>query len=159
MFYWSAPGSFFSLFVFYWSGSFFPQLWYEINVTCLFNWWTNLVLNCKKKKKKPFCFWIKKRKKEKPFCFIIGCKLSKNCPFSPCFASLVYSFYLQSTKHSPFWCVCMSACALPEQTTLQSTAMSHYASRFVRGNFYWKVVVGIWFDIILQLTRIAIVFV
>ena len=32
-------------------------------------------------------------------------------------------------------------------------------SRFVRGNFYWEVVVGIWFDIILQLTRRAIVFV
>ena len=32
-------------------------------------------------------------------------------------------------------------------------------SRFVSGNFYWEVVVGIWFDIILQLTRRAIVFV
>ena len=32
------------------------------------------------------------------------------------------------------------------------------SSRFVSGNFYWKVVVGIWFDIILQLTRRAIVF-
>ena len=85
-----------------------------------------MVLNCKNKtillldqKKK------KKKRKKKPFCFIIGCKLRKNCPFFPCLASLVYSFYLQSTKHSTFWCVCMLACALPEQTTLQSTTMNH----------------------------------